>query len=553
MFPEQQNLLKILPEIQQLLNKHRRPQDWLNAFEYNTRHFVVRVPLVGAFSSGKSSMLNALMGEHLFATSVDPQTAVPAELSYGPEESFTGCQSDGKRIPLQRDDIRCNRLESLQPDGWVDVRLPAASLASLPHLRLVDMPGWDSSNNRHAQAIDGYVSRSLAYCIVVSADEGSLHESIRAALKELKLHGMPIIAIINKCDKKIPEQITAIAGQISAEIEKTLGKPPMRVVEISARKNELDGLIAALAELENQAEPLFVQAVVKPFAEELSLFAQYLDTLINRDDLNSEQIALERERIAKEMHDFDTRLSEETHQLDARIPKVLATIFRNVEDRLTAQLDSLTSQVLSGRDLRGTIDQTIRLVVTEGIQEEFEPEMQHYFGKIADALPNDIQLDLRLPEGRQIQTDSDSGIGSDTIKGVLSTIILLKFPQAKALIPLLNGVIDLLSNMFTSKANREIAEAERRENVRQHLLVSVIPQAVQTTKSAMLPMLQAHVQLAKTSISHSVQKQRDALGAAFTELNTQLLQGQAAFAAARQHYEADQQTVQTILDRLEHA
>jgi len=105
LFPQQQRILNKLPEIQQLLEKYQRPQEWLESAESNTRHFIVRVPLIGAFSSGKSTILNALIGENLFATNIDPETAVPAELGYSSDETFIACYPDGKRVDLSRDEI----------------------------------------------------------------------------------------------------------------------------------------------------------------------------------------------------------------------------------------------------------------------------------------------------------------------------------------------------------------------------------------------------------------------------------------------------------------
>ena len=109
LFPQQQRVLNQLPEIQGLLEKYQRSQDGLTLAENSTRHFIVRVPLIGKFSSGKSTILNALIGENIFATNVDPETAVPAELSYSAEEAFIACYSDGKRVEVSRDEIKNNQ------------------------------------------------------------------------------------------------------------------------------------------------------------------------------------------------------------------------------------------------------------------------------------------------------------------------------------------------------------------------------------------------------------------------------------------------------------
>ena len=109
---------------------------------------------------------------------------------------------------------------------------PIPQLAGLSHLRLVDMPGWDSGIQAHSVAIDNYASRSLAYGVVVSADEGNLRDSIRKALKELAVRDIPVFAIVSKADKKPPEDVDAVVEQVKQEITHTMGKPPFKDLKV---------------------------------------------------------------------------------------------------------------------------------------------------------------------------------------------------------------------------------------------------------------------------------------------------------------------------------
>jgi GTPase SAR1 family protein len=63
----------------------------------------VRVLVVGAFSAGKSTLLNEWLNERIFATSLDPQTAIPAEISWSEEEAITGWRADGRRMTVTRE------------------------------------------------------------------------------------------------------------------------------------------------------------------------------------------------------------------------------------------------------------------------------------------------------------------------------------------------------------------------------------------------------------------------------------------------------------------
>lgn len=550
MFSQQIDILAVLPTVRQLLQTYQRPQEWLSGVEQETRHFIVRVPFVGAFSSGKSTLLNAVIGESLLSTNIDPQTSIPTELAYGSPERLTAHQADGTSRVLQRADLLEQQAGDAPLGAWLDLRLPCDALAKVPHLKLVDMPGWDSGNSQHGHAIDGYVSRSLAYCIVVSADEGSLHESVRAALSELQLHGMPVIAIISKSDKKTPDDVQDIARQVAAEIEKISGQAAMRVLTVSARRLELGDFGAALQELDRLAAPLFVQSVAKPFAAQLHPFAQYLDILVNGDNLDSEKIALERARIAEEIEQFETRLEEETRQLDASLPKVLDAILKHVQNNLKEQLDALTASALSGRDLRAQIDLAIRLGITAGVQAEFDTAMRRYFDRVGEFAPPDLGLDLRLPDSGTTPTDADSGINVAMMQAVANeaiNIIAKKYPVAMVLKPLLLGLLELLHRVFANRGKAEVAEAERHEQLRRHLLNQVFPQIEHAARAALQTALHAHIQQARDGITAASQQQLALRQAALSKLDAQLAQGEAAFQAMRQQYIVDRDKVQAII------
>jgi GTPase SAR1 family protein len=546
MFTRQSLILKNIASIYDLMTNYQLPLANLEAIEQDARHFVVRFPLIGAFSSGKSSLLNAMLGKSVFATNVTAETAVPAELTYAEEDSFIAHFADGRTESLQADDVRENRLTSLQPDGWVEARLNAPALAGLPHLRLVDMPGWDSGVAGHTQAVDHYAPLSLAYGVVVSAEEGNLRESIRDALVELVLMNMPIVVVISKSDKKPAEDVDAITEQVKQEVTQATGRPPLRVVKASARSKNMAEFIAALEELEEQAETLFDQSVAARFSAELIQLTKHLEILNNRDDLGSEQIVAKIEQLHRDMQAFDAKLAAETRTLDTQVVSVLAKISRRVENSLKASLESLASKALHNGDPSGDILTIARLTVAEGIREEFTPALQYYFERLAEAVPSSLTVDV-MPSGMD-----GAMLDPEQTKSVLATIMTTLLPvlTRNPIIAIAIPILHALGNLFIDhNAKRREAE-ERRENARQHILNSVIPDAVYRIEAELRQTLHQQVQDAKNAIAESVNDQRRALESALSGLQAQLARGQAEYAAAREQYLADLATVQTLLSEL---
>lgn len=549
MFRQQTVISEALPSLRALLGRYERPADWLATIEADTQNFVVRVPLVGAFSAGKSSLLNAFVGTPIFATNIDPETATPAEISHAEHESFTACFPDGRRLSLSREDVRENQLSALQPSGWVEIALPLPQLAALSHLRLVDMPGWDSGIEGHTTAIDGYAARSLAYCVVVSADEGNLRESIRLALIELAVHNLPLIAIINKADKKPPEEIDAIASKVAADIETITGKPPLRVIKVSARKKDISEFSAALSDLENLAEPLFTQAVATPFVAHLAIFKGYLGTLTNRDDLDSERISAAIAKIETEIKFFETQLTNETHALEARVAPVLGKVMQRVKAALEGQLTSLSSTAAHGGDINSALSATIRLAVTQGFEEDFNPEMRRYLSRVAEAIPPSIEALIRLPRQQDQSTEvaKDLFIASSPMLAKLSLKIPVIGPYVAAAI---TAVATLLALFGAGKGNRDQQEAEKLEHIRQNILNEVIPKAVEQTQITLAPVLLERIAEAKSNIEVSVQAQRNELTAALRRLQAELAQGNAAYEKKSEQYRTDLATVTNLITQV---
>ena len=557
MFKQQTTIQQAIPAIRAVVARypswHAQPTDWLDAAQAQAQQFVVPVPLVGAFSAGKSTLINAVIGSPLLSTNIDPETAVPAEVWHSPSESLTGCLPNGQRMPLTRDAVRDNQVQALLGGGWIEAALPIPLLQGMPHLKLVDMPGWDSGIQAHSTAIDGYATRSLAYGVAVSADEGNLRDSIRSALKELAVRDMPIFVVITKADKKPPEEVQAIQIQVAQEVEKTIGKPPFLVCCASARKKELASFIAALQEIERRTETLFATHAAQPFAQQLASLSRHLDTLLNSDDLDTEKIATQCAQLETDMQAFAGHLQTETAQLDARVQPVMGRIQQRMESRLLAQLDSLTSSALSGGDLSGPIGTTLRLAVEEGMRDEFNPEVEHYLGRVADGLPDTFKPtatgSLNLGSFGGAVPTTGTGSGAWQLPAVLAPamLFLTKLHPAVAVIATVGS---LLFGLFKNKSNQQDEENRRREQALHQIRQDVIPAAVAQACAALRPVLRDNVAQAKQKIADSVQAQRRSHEAALAELKNRLAQGQAAFAQACEQYRADQATLQTTIGQL---
>lgn len=549
--PARQALLQgQLPQAREIFQRHGFDQTQLDALIPLINNFEIRVPLIGAFSCGKSSLLNALLGESLLATDVTPETAVPAELRYGPERTFAGCLPDGRRLPLNEADLRENRLTPLLPSGWVDAQLPNSALAARRQLVLVDLPGWDSGVAAHERVIDDYAGRSLAYGVVVSVEEGALRDSLRRALLELAIAQMPIILIVSKADKRPAEDVQAVVEHLRADITALMGREPLAIAVTSARKKDLGKLEAALDTLQAQAGEIFETRVVDTWRHNLQHAAQHLGLLANQDNKDAARLQADIDKLELDIRAFDTRLQKETEALKANIGPILGTIRLRVENALNGRIDMLTERALNGQDISDDILGTARLVIAEALRQEFEPAMQRYLDRLVDALPSRLDFNLDLSSAK---LDSATGSVGEFRWKELGTLLApllrhIPHPLAKMLVPL----VPLLGALLDSQADRQrqkLEEARRREKVKSRIR-DALSDAVRQIDVQLRPVLSEQVQKAQSEVARNVDTERDEVKKTLSTLVSALQQSEAETAALRQRAQADIDRLKAMLAEL---
>lgn len=70
------------------------------------------VPVIGGFSSGKSSLINNFLGSKVLEISVAPQTAIATELRYSQDEKIEAIKDDDSIEIFDINDLKKSRRKS---------------------------------------------------------------------------------------------------------------------------------------------------------------------------------------------------------------------------------------------------------------------------------------------------------------------------------------------------------------------------------------------------------------------------------------------------------
>ena len=207
-------------KLKEIEEKYELAGDDLDLVVEEMEHFKVVSPVIGNFSTGKSSLLNAVVGRPLVSVDVTPETAVPAEIYYG--ENHVYQIHEGRIQEHSLEDLPLKGLTSKNTDV-LRIEYDNEFLKQIPSVKIVDLPGFDTSIELHNKVIDQYLPKSLAYLLAVSCDEPVLKQNIVDLLKELKLYKTPIYLVMTKCGRLTEEELAACQNLVLEQLGKILG------------------------------------------------------------------------------------------------------------------------------------------------------------------------------------------------------------------------------------------------------------------------------------------------------------------------------------------
>lgn len=193
--PEQYE--KYVSEISQLAGKQRKLTDGLEKYEISKKlqdlenslvEGRLRVLVMGKFSSGKSTFLNALMGQKILPAAATPTTAVIGEIQYADNPGATLFYNDASKNPMS---INVEDLEKhividyeaeirdgkeTSPYSKVVVKYPLEICK--PGIELVDSPGLDDPTCHDAITLNYLPSAdAIVYCMNVQQAFGAMDKT----------------------------------------------------------------------------------------------------------------------------------------------------------------------------------------------------------------------------------------------------------------------------------------------------------------------------------------------------------------------------------------
>ncbi|WP_297810565.1 dynamin family protein [uncultured Helicobacter sp.] len=190
---------------------HLNPNDYMLSFFENLAQKEMepmQIAIIGQFSSGKSTFLNALLGQDILPTGITPITSKVCKICYGEDYILEILYKDGRKVLQNVDFLHKLSRENSQN---IDYFCLYAPIILLKEINFLDTPGFNSQNSDDTRTtlkilenVDGIIWLTLI--------DNAGKNSEKALLKEFITHfAQKSLCVLNQKDRLKDEKEVQIS------------------------------------------------------------------------------------------------------------------------------------------------------------------------------------------------------------------------------------------------------------------------------------------------------------------------------------------------------
>lgn len=342
------------------------------------------IPLVGEFSSGKTTLLNALTDSKKLETATKPTTATIYEIHFGSSK----CEAN--IVTAEETTIHVDDLAELKNDKLADAqvvtvfdtstRVPSSTI-------LVDTPGLSSPDIKHKQVLVDFLPSADAILLVVDINQ-QITRSLTDFVETIKLSKRPIYIVLTKADTKSAQEIDDVKKYIANNCK----LPVQQIVVVSAAKDNLTELYSLFDSIQKSKNDILNKVNEQRLKNIATLLAKHVDEFLsatssdNNLDLKIRQQQLNLDKIRRNINKLIESMADEISESERNIS-------RQFEDTMYDRLGAIVAG--HGTDLNNealsAINNTASLLMSQyrnDIMESMKSKVEKTQGS-----DNEIPLD----------------------------------------------------------------------------------------------------------------------------------------------------------------
>lgn len=349
------------------------------------------VPLVGEFSAGKTTLVNALTDSKALECASKPTTATIYTIHFASNECKAIVHNpDGTTIEVL--DISELKNDGLKDAVVVDVYDTSRNVPN--SVVIVDTPGLSSQDIKHRQTLVDFLPNADAI-ILVSDINQQITRSLTDFAKTIALSKRPIYLAFTQCDTKSDEDVRLAKEYLLKNTE----LPLSGVVCVSAKTGKMEELYSLLLDIQRDKTTILARVNEERCRAIAQDMISRIDTLLNSSESESSIEDAIREQQLK-LNKIKRQISSLVDSISSELNGIQREVSRKFEDKIFERLDSIVAGKSENYDSEAisAINNTSSLLLNEyknRVADLFRDKVKEQSGKEGSVSIEGIQsLDL---------------------------------------------------------------------------------------------------------------------------------------------------------------
>lgn len=200
--------------------------------DLNKEKYKTSVAFLGEFSSGKTTLVNALLRKQFLPSFAKPTTAIVTEITKGDEDSFCVIENINGSISVKEIEVS-EITEEVQKEGknrLLKVEVKDSELLD-ENTILIDTPGVSSINELHSKVTYGYLPKMDVVFMVANINMGSISKSLQIFIQDCPENiKEKLYFILNFKDTKSPSQIEKLVSEFKNSVNEFISDAKILIV-----------------------------------------------------------------------------------------------------------------------------------------------------------------------------------------------------------------------------------------------------------------------------------------------------------------------------------
>lgn len=386
----------------------------VNKLQTEIEKFKIKIPLVGGFNAGKSSLINKFLGEKILAEEITPETAIASEIKYGPTMIVAhGMDGTTKKYPI-------NEIKNLNAKEfkYIEIFLDNEKLKNLGEdVVIVDMPGFDSRIEDHNKAILQYLDNGVAFVLVMDCEDGCLKSSLLTFLYELSSYQLNFGVVVNKVDKKIPSEIDSIVETVKKTVVPIHSNAYIETCSIfnDDTVHKFETIIKSF-----DKEEIFKKYFQEGLLNICSRIISGLNILVKNSDVDVDDINKKINNIETKILELDKSVKREEVIITNKLhTETKENILNDIRLCLSNNSSVLASAILEGEyAFTSKLNELLRPVLINATSNNLEPLFNGLIGNISEQMNDLTEI------AQEIQGKISDGVSA--INGIKKSLDVIK-------------------------------------------------------------------------------------------------------------------------------